>query len=322
MMVLGLAAPASAAPAVTAISPTSGPVDCVVVITGSGFDLAGDLAIDEVAFTTALIGDTPADFHVVSDTEIWTTVPGGVATGAIRVTDIDGNFADSQVFTRTTGTDTGGCAPTIASFAPTCGVVGTVVTITGTNLLSHSGDDLPAATATDPEGGEVQFNPYTGAGANHTGAAESPTTLVVNVEANAVDGPIRVITGVDSVDSATPFDVAADATECAPVTGTEHPRSITFKINKKGKASGVVSSAEDPAFTDCVAAVPVKIQRKKAGGGWKTVGKTTTDDTGAYTKKVKNKKGKQKFRALAPKVSLGDPVTDVCLKAKSATRSA
>jgi hypothetical protein len=50
------------------------------------------------------------------------------------------------------------------------------------------------------------------------------------------------------------------------------------------------------------------------------VGETTTDDTGAYMKKVKNKKGKQKFRALAPKVSLGDPVTDVCTKAKSAVR--
>jgi hypothetical protein len=106
------------------------------------------------------------------------------------------------------------------------------------------------------------------------------------------------------------------------VTGNEHARNITFKINKKGRASGVVSSTEDPAFTDCVAAVPVKIQRKKPGGGWKTVGKTTTTDTGSYVKKVKNKPGKQKFRALAPKVSLGDPVTDVCLKARSATRKA
>ena len=109
--------------------------------------------------------------------------------------------------------------------------------------------------------------------------------------------------------------------DCTPDTGNEHARSITFKIKKSGAAKGVVSSTEDPAFTDCAAAVPVKIQRKTSGG-WKTVGKTTTDDTGAYAKKVKNKKGKQKFRALAPKVSLGDPVTDVCLKAKSATRTA
>jgi IPT/TIG domain len=316
LMVLGLQAPAFADPAVSGISPTSGPVDCVVVITGTGFDLAGDLAIDEVAFTATVIGDTPADFHVVSDTEIWTTVPTGAATGAIRVTDVDGNFSDSAVFTVTTGTDTGGCAPTITSFEPTCGVVGSVVTITGTNLLASSGEDV---TPTAPEGGDVQFNPYTGAPAIHTGAAESPTTLVVNVEANAVDGPIRVITPVDTVDSTTPFDVAALATDCVPPTPTSHARSISFKITKAGKASGVVSSTEDPAFTDCVAAVPVKIQRKKSGV-WKTVGKTTTNDSGAYTKKVKNPKGTQKFRALAPKVSLGDPVTDVCTKARSAVR--
>jgi hypothetical protein len=107
--------------------------------------------------------------------------------------------------------------------------------------------------------------------------------------------------------------------DCAPVTGTPHARSISFKIKSTGKASGKVSSTEDPAFTDCVAAVPVKIQRKTSSC-WKTVGKTTTTDTGSYAKKVKNPKGKQKFRALAPKVSLGDPVTDTCTKAKSAVR--
>src|SRR4029450_7855882 len=115
------------------------------------------------------------------------------------------------------------------------------------------------------------------------------------------------------------FTVVTDATLCVLPTPTAHARSISFKIKKTGKASGVVSSTEDPAFTDCVAAVPVKIQRKK-NGAWKTVGKTTTTATGSYTKKVKNPKGKQKFRALAPKVSLGDPVTDVCTKAKSAVR--
>jgi hypothetical protein len=320
LMVLGLAAPASAAPAVTTLSPTSGPVGCVVSVTGTGFDQPGAFALEFVRFTGAGgIDDVQADFFVVSDTELWTTVPGGSTDGPITITDEDGNFGSSSVFDVTS--DEGGCAPTIASFVPTCGVVGTVVTITGTNLLQYSGDTI---SESDPEGGDIQFNPYT-TDATHTGATENPTTLVVNVSGNAVDGPIRVETnnpGDSTADSTTAFDVAAVATDCAPATGTEHARAITFKINKKGKASGVVSSTEDPAFTECVAAAPVKIQRKKAGGGWKTVGNTVTDDTGAYAKKVKNKSGKQKFRALAPKVSLGDPVTDLCLKAKSATRKA
>jgi len=322
LMVLGLQAPALAAPVPTTLTPGSGPVGCVVQVTGTGFDQPGAFAVDTVRFTGAGgIDDEDALFHVVSDTEIWTTVPAAAADGPITITDVDGTPGSSGVFDVTT--DAGTCAPTIASFTPTCGVVGTVVTITGTNLLATGGDDS-TTPATDPLGGDVLFNPYT-TDANHTGATESPTTLVVNVSGNAVDGPIRVSTepgaGTNTVDSATSFDVAAAATDCAPVTGTEHARSITFKIKKTGKASGVVSSTEDPAFTDCVAAVPVKIQRKTSGG-WKTVGKTTTSDTGSYTKKVKNKPGKQKFRALAPKKSLGDPVTDLCLKAKSATRTA
>ena len=37
LMVLGLQAPALAAVTITALSPTSGPADCVVVATGTGF---------------------------------------------------------------------------------------------------------------------------------------------------------------------------------------------------------------------------------------------------------------------------------------------
>jgi hypothetical protein len=319
LMVLGLQAPASAAPVPSAISPTSGPAGCVVVITGTGFDQPGSLAVTDVKFTNGsnVLNSVTALFNVVSDTEIWTTVPATAGTGPITITDGNATTANSGTFTVA---NPGTCAPTITSFTPTCGVVGTVVTITGTNLLLTGGDDSTSPD-TDPVGGEVKFNPYTAAAALHTGAAESPTTLVVNVPSTAVDGPIRVTTfsaTTGTVDSTTNFNVAATADECV-TTPTPHARSISFKIKKTGKASGVVSSTEDPAFTDCVALVPVKIQRKTSSG-WKTVGKTTTTATGSYTKKVKNPKGKQKFRALAPKVSLGDPVTDVCTKAKSAVR--
>jgi hypothetical protein len=194
------------------------------------------------------------------------------------------------------------------------------VVIAGTNLIG------PGLV-----GGETRFSPYDDprVAAHVVPDVDVPTSISVVVPSGSTDGKVQVTTfdtdgataGVQGgiAFSPTVFDIS-DA--CVPVTGNEHARNITFKITKKGRASGVVSSTEDPAFTDCVAAVPVKIQRKKPGGGWKTVGKTTTDDTGAYVKKVKNKKGKQKFRALAPKVSLGDPVTDVCLKARSATRKA
>jgi hypothetical protein len=321
LLVLGLEAPAFAAPAVTGISPTSGKVGCVVVITGTGFDQPGAFAVSTVKFTGATINSVTAPFHVVSDTEIWTTVPATAATGAITVSDGETPPAtsNSPVFTVTTGGDAGGCAATIASFTPVCGVVGTPVTITGTNLLASSGDDS-TTPVTPPAGGNVKFNPYT-TNAVHTGVAETPTTLSVNVPAGALDGPIQVNTPAGPAATSTDsFNVVTDPTECGAVT-VDHPRSITFKLKKSGKASGVVSSTEDPAFTDCVASVPVKIQKKKKGDGWKTVKTATTSDTGSYSAKVRNKKGKQKFRALAPKVSLGTPAGDTCLKAKSATRT-
>jgi hypothetical protein len=315
-MVLGLAAPAQAVVTISALSPTSGPAagDCVVVATGTGFTdfPAAQMTVD---FVTGGVETPATDFFPIDDATLWVVTP-PLAPGTsytLRVDNpgtTDPGIDSTATFLATTGS--GGCAPTITSFTPTCGLAGSGVVITGTNLI-----------AADLLGGEVRFSPYAPAQiATHTVPdVDDVTSLSVLVPTGSADGPISVETDVGSaVFSTTSFLVPPP--DCVPDTGNEHARSITFKITKKGRASGVVSSTEDPAFTDCVAAVPVKIQRKKAGGGWKTVGKTTTDDTGAYLKKVKNKKGKQKFRALAPKVSLGDPVTDVCLKARSATRKA
>jgi hypothetical protein len=319
-MVLGLQAPASAAITITALSPTSGPADCVVVATGTGFKdfPAAQMTVE---FVTGGVGTAAADFFPIDDATLWVTTP-GLAPGSsytLRVDNpgtTDPGISSTVAFLATTGS--GGCAPTITSFTPTCGLAGATVVITGTNLINE-----------DLVGAEVRFSPYDPDNiATHTipdvDDVTSLSVIVPSGNSGAVfhptaDGPISVETGVGSaVFSTTSFLVPPP--DCTPDTGNDHARSISFKIKKSGAASGVVSSTEDPAFTDCAAAVPVKIQRKTSGG-WKTVGKTTTTDTGSYTKKVKNKPGKQKFRALAPKVSLGDPVTDVCLKAKSATRS-
>jgi hypothetical protein len=316
LMVLGLQAPASAAVTITALSPTSGPPGCVVVATGTGFrDFpAAQTTVNFVSGATVVAA--PNFFAFSDGLTLWVEAPAALVPGTaynLRVDNpgtTDPGITSTATFLATTGS--GGCAPTITSFTPTCGLANSVVVITGTNLIDGS----------SLLGGEVRFSPYAvGQIATHTVPdVDDVTSLSVLVPTGSADGPISVDTDVGApVFSTTNFLVPPP--DCPPVTGNEHARSITFKIKKSGAASGVVSSTEDPAFTDCAAAVPVKIQRKTSGG-WKTVGKTTTDDSGAYAKKVKNKKGKQKFRALAPKVSLGDPVTDVCLKAKSATRTA
>jgi hypothetical protein len=332
LMVLGLQAPAFANTTVTAVAPTSGPDNCVVDITGTGFrgfpDSSNTLTfVGPAAGTGDDVNVPSANWFSNSDTDIWAVVPANLAAGTsytVVLTQPSGTNTAGGTFLSTGDTAPGACAPTIASFTPTCGVSGTVITITGTNLLSAA--HLIAGTNT---GGSVFFQdttpPTETEGTYPVPDVSDFTSIQAIVPSNVADGPIHVFTGVDAnptaldqgVYSSTPF--LTPPPDCIPAGGNTHARSVSFKIKSSGKASGKVSSTEDPAFTDCVAAVPVKIQ-KKTSSGWKTVGKTTTTDTGSYSKKVKNPKGKQKFRALAPKVSLGDPVTDVCSKAKSAVR--
>jgi hypothetical protein len=312
LMVLGLQAPAYAiAPTATAVSPTSGPIGCVVKVTGTNFKNPNVTAVTFGAIT--------ATFTIQSDTELWTTVPATAPLGATTITINNGSPPNAVIaFTRTDpAVSPGGCAPTVTSYTPTCGVAGTEVVIAGTNLLRSD----------DGTGGVVKFAPYAGVfpagGATHSNAAtETPTSLDVFVPTGAADGPIRVSTFNDTIGSgaalgATIFQVPPP--DCAPVTGIEHARAITLKLKKSGKASGVVSSTEEEPFTACASEVPVKFKFKPKGKSWKNAGSTTTDDQGNYAKKLKGKPGK--YKAIAAKVSIGDPVTDVCLKAKSAVRT-
>jgi len=309
LLVLGLEAPAFAAPAVSGVAPGSGPTNCVVVITGTGFT---DFPKAQQTLTfvgpAAGVGDdvAVATWARNSATEILATVP-ALAPGTtytVQLTDPTGGTAGGT-FLSTTGA--GGCAPTITSFAPECGTKGTVVNITGTNLL-----------APDLGGGEVAFSPYspTEIAADTVPDVSSPTALSVIVPDTAADGKLVVTT----FSAATGGQVFSTDLFLVPppdcVAAAPHARSITLKLKDKLTAKGAVKSTETTPFTACVATVPVKIQRK-VSGHWKTIAKTTTSDTGAYSKKIKNKKGK--YRSIAVKTTVA--TDEVCLKAKSPVRT-
>jgi hypothetical protein len=286
LFVLGLEAPALAAPpSILSFSPTSGPTGCVVVIRGTNFKNPIVTSVD--------IGGTPvSEFKVVSGKEIWATVAGD-ASGTIHVTNATATASSSSDFTNA---NPGGCSPTITFVTPCAGFAGMVVTILGTNLLKSSG------TATSPPvGGDVRFAPYT-ATATHTGTPETPKQLSVLVASDAADGPIRVSTfndvvGEGAVLSGLAFQVPPPDVTCLP---SDHARSITLRLRRHLVAQGRVISNEDPAFTDCVASVPVRIQRR-VSGRWRTVGRTTTTDTGAYKKRIKDRPGK--YRSVAPPIN-------------------
>jgi hypothetical protein len=382
LIVLGLEAPAFAVtPTVTGFTPASGDDGCVVQITGTGFT---NPTVTSVTFGGAVAG-VPADFQVISDTEIWATAPAGSTSGAITV--INGSGTGISATGWIDG-DPAGCSPTADSFAPTCGPAGTDVTITGTNLLQG---------VSPVNGADVFFSPFVtspGTGIAATPAAATTptfTSVTVDVPVGAADGPIGVVTFDDVVGegadfSPTQFDFGSCITEVSPSSGdpgatviitgvgfegvttvtfagaggpvqaiftltTNTPtfdtitatvpvgaingpitvntpggnptvdftvgtttvnRSVTLKLKDSLRMKGKVTSNVTP---DCTAGVSVKLQRKKKGGGWKTLKTVTTSDTGAYSSKVKNKAGR--YRSVAPKVTVG---TTDCPKAVSPVR--
>jgi len=136
----------------------------------------------------------------------------------------------------------------------------------------------------------------------------------VVVPSGAADGPIRVSTfnevdGEGAVTSDAAFQVPPPDITCAPAT---HSRSITLRLRRHLVARGKVSVGD--GFTDCAASLPVKIQRR-VSGDWRTVGSTTTTDTGAYKKRIKDRPGQ--YRSVARKMNL---FTDFCPRAVSHVR--
>src|SRR5207249_507939 len=102
-------------PTISSFSPSSGPVGTSVTISGSNF--SGPT-------TVTFSNGTAASFTVNSDTQITTTVPTGASCGLISVSTPAGTATSASSFTVTV-------PPTITSFSPSSGPVGTTVTISG-----------------------------------------------------------------------------------------------------------------------------------------------------------------------------------------------
>lgn len=108
------------APAITALSPGSGPVGTAVTITGQNL----------LGMSSVLFGGAPATFKVVNGSTVTATVPNGLGLGlaAVGLTTPGGSCSFS-------GFTVQAPAPVISSLSPTSGPEGTVVYLTGLNLL-------------------------------------------------------------------------------------------------------------------------------------------------------------------------------------------
>jgi hypothetical protein len=157
-------------PTITSFTPTFGLVGTVVTITGTNFTGATVVSFNNVAATV---------FTVNSATQVTATVPTGATTGAVRVTTPGGTATSAADFTVL-------LPPTITSFSPTSGQVGTSVVITGTNFTGTT---------------VVSFNNL-GASAF---TVNSSTQITATVPLGATTGLIRVTTPAGTATSATNF---------------------------------------------------------------------------------------------------------------------
>jgi hypothetical protein len=167
------------APAISSFTPTSGVVGAEVTITGTELTGATSVQFNGVSAST---------FTVDSNTQLRANVPAGATTGKILVTTAGGTALSAADFTVTVPP-----APSITSFTPTSGVVGTEVTITGT--------ELTGATS-------VQFN---GVSAS-TFTVDSNTQLRANVPAGATTGKLSVTTGGGTATSVDEFTITTGGT--------------------------------------------------------------------------------------------------------------
>jgi hypothetical protein len=168
---VGSPPPPPPVPSITSFSPMSGPVGTAVTITGTGFTGA----------TNVSFGTIPATSYTVdSDTQITAIVPPGFDRSIIFVTTPGGTAKSVGMNFRV--------PPSISSFTPTTGPVGTAVTITGSVL----------AGATAVKFGTLAATSFT---------VDSDTQITAIVPAGFTQAAIKVTTGGGTATSSVNFVV-------------------------------------------------------------------------------------------------------------------
>jgi len=236
-----------AAPLITSFTPTSGAVGAQVTITGANLSGASDVTFNTTSATT---------FTVNSATQITATVPTGATTGLISVTTGGGTVQSATNFTVTVPT-----GPTITSFTPASGIVGSVVTITGTNFTG----------ATDVKFNTTSVTVFT---------VNSATQITATVPTGATTGLISVTTGGGTGQSATNFTVtippAPTISSFTPITGpvgtavtisgTDFTGASDVKFNTTSATAFTVNSATQITATVPAGATTGKISVTTSGG--------------------------------------------------------
>ncbi|MFO1496886.1 MAG: IPT/TIG domain-containing protein [Verrucomicrobiota bacterium] len=200
------------APVIASFDPAEGLPDTSVTISGENLQDATAVRFNGVAAAFSVFGNF-----------IFATVPSGATPGPITVVTPKGTATSSTSFLALNPQ-----APQVTSFTPDTGGPGTVISVSGLNLL----------TATDVRIG--------GAPASFTVVSNSE--LKVTVPDGATTGPLRVITTSGSAESATDFFVAAQILSFQPDHGAPGTVVTVQGVNFTG-AIAVLFGGTEAQFT-------------------------------------------------------------------------
>jgi len=176
---------------ITSFSPTNSPPGSTVTVTGQNL-----LGASAVSFNGASANFIPP----TNNTSLVATVPAAVSSGPISVTTPAGTTNSSRLFY---------AAPVINGFAPTHGLPGTNVIITGTNFLGAS---------------HVRFN-----GTNAPIVSLDNGHVTATVPVGATTGPITVVAPAGTNTSANNF--VLDYTSDVAVSLADAPDPVTVGSN-------------------------------------------------------------------------------------------
>ena len=241
------------APTITSFSPTSAPVGTLITVNGTNFTTSAVVKFN---------GVTGTSFVYKSPTKVKAKVPAGATTGPISVTTTDGTGTSATNFVVPSSG-----LPTITSFSPSSGPVGTSVTISGTLFTGTT---------------DVKFNGLSVGAGNFT--VDNDGQITATVPAGATDGPITVVAPGGSPISAASFQVTSGSGPAPTITSfspTSGPVGTLITVNGTNFTTSAVVKFNGVTGTSFVYKSPTKVKAKvPAGATTGPISVTTTDGTG------------------------------------------
>jgi len=208
------------APTITSFTPTNGTAGTTVTITGTNFSTTA-------ANNTVAFNGTASTVSAATATQLTVAVPTGATTGKITVKVGDYTATSTADFTVNATSST---APTITSFTPSSGAIGTSITITGTNFSTTAANNT------------VTIN-----GLAATVTAATATSLTVTIPAGATTGAISVTVNGQTATSSASFTVGTTTTtSCTSATSVAAKVACLADAFKATLTAAQVASLQIP----------------------------------------------------------------------------